>query len=151
MGWITKLVVLGVVGYGGYEAYLLHKGGYFDLPVMAYGSYTVSFKSGLRGIVVDAEVSTDALADSHKIFRRLSDANPDRRYLGIPFDVPVWFKDEWSTCIKPSEEELQYIEASLSDDAKQQLTGARLDAFCYIETDGDQRIARGLIYSVPKL
>jgi hypothetical protein len=151
MGWITKLVVLGVVGYGGYEAYLLHKGGYFDLPVVPYGAYTVSFKSGLRGIVLDAEVSNDALADSHKIFRRLSDANPDRRYLGIPMDVPYWFEDVWSTCIKPSEDELQYIEASLSDAEKQKLIGARLDAFCYIETDGKKRIARGLIYSVPNL
>lgn len=151
MGWITKLIVLGVVGYGGYAAYDLHKGGYFDLPELPAGAYTLSFKSGLRGIVLDAEVATDVYADSYKIFRRLSDANPDRRYLGIPIDVPYWFKNAWSTCVKPKDEELRYIDASLSDDAKQQLVGARLDAFCYIEGDDEKRIPRGLIYSVPKL
>lgn len=151
MGWITKLIVLGVVGYGGYAAYDLHRGGYFSLPELPAGAYTVSFKSGLRGIVLDANVPDSSHADRPAIFRRLSDADPERRYLGIPFDVAPWFKDAWSTCEKPTDEEMEQISASMPEETKRELVGARLDALCYIEVDGEERIARGLVYSVPNL
>jgi hypothetical protein len=39
----------------------------------------------------------------------------------------------------------------MPEETKRELVGARFDALCYIEVDGEERIARGLIYSVPKL
>ena len=150
MGWITKLIVLGVVGYGGYEAYLMHDAGYFDLPEVPDGAYVISFKSGLRGIVLDAEVDRD-FDTGPAFFRQLSYANPRRRYIGIPFDVASWFKDTWSTCQKPTDEARDYFLQTMPDDMKQKLTGARFDAVCYIETDDKNALPRGLIYSVPKM
>lgn len=151
MGWITKLVVLGVVGYGGYAAYDLHKGGYFDLPELPAGAYTVSFKNGLRGIVLDADVPDNSYADYPAIFRRLFDANPGRKYLGIPLDVAPWFKDVWSTCIAPTDVDIEQVNETMPEATKRELRGAKLEALCYIEIDDEEVIPRGLIYSVPKL
>jgi hypothetical protein len=95
------------------------------------------------------------VATGPKIFRRLSYADPDRRYIGVPLDVASWFEDTWSTCSKPSDEEKEQISVMMTEmpewkDIRQDLTGARFDAVCYIEVDGKERIARGLVYSVPK-
>jgi hypothetical protein len=151
MGWITKLVVLGLAGYSGYGLYDLQRGGYFDLPELPAGAYTASFKSGLRGIILDAEVSKSEIANYPAIFRRLSSANPERKYLGVPFDVAPWFEDVWSTCIAPTDEIRAAVEGNTPEQWKVQLQGARLDAFCYIEVDDQQRISRGVVYSVPRL
>ena len=151
MGWITKLVVLGVVGYCGYAAYDLDRGGYFDLPELPAGAYTASFKNGLRGIILDVDVSNRKIADRHPVFRRIFDANPERKYLGIPMDVAPWFEDAWSTCIAPTEEIHTYVDSQMPEEWKVQLQGARLDAFCYIDVDDQKRIIRGVIYSVPRL
>jgi hypothetical protein len=44
-----------------------------------------------------------------------------------------------------------YVDKAMPDEMKAQLQGARFDAFCYIDVDDQQRIARGVIYSVPRL
>lgn len=150
MRWVVRLLMLGVVGYGGFVAYDLNRGGYLDLPDIPDGAYPISFASGLRGIVHDVEVSEDRFADDWKYFRRLGMANPDRRYLGIPADVPSWFKDTWSNCRPPTEEQRVVIESGFTEDMRQDLFGARFDAVCYIEADDGQQIMRGLIYSVPQ-
>lgn len=151
MGWIAKLVVVGVVGYFGYAAYDLQRGGYFDLPEMPFGSYNASFKNGLRGIILNANVPTNDIADRPAIFRRIFDADPERKYLGVPMTVAPWFEDVWSTCEAPTQEMRDYVDKSMPDEMKAQLQGARFDAFCYIDVDAQQRIARGVIYSVPRL
>lgn len=151
MGWVSKLVVLGIVGYCGYSAYELHKGGYFNLPDLPSGAYIASFKSGLRAIVLDADVPSNMYGDGPAIFRRLSSANPERKYLGIAMDVAPWFEDVWSTCIAPTDEMRDYVDKTMPEDMKVELQGARFDAFCYIDVDGEQRIIRGFVYSVPKL
>jgi len=151
MGWIAKLVVLGVVGYCGYAAYDLHKGGYFDLPEMPAGAYNASFKNGLRGIMLNADVSDKSIAERPAIFRRIFDADPERKYLGVPMTVAPWFEDVWSTCVPPTDEMRDYVDKTMPDEMKAQLQGARFDAFCYIDVDDQQRIARGVIYSVPRL
>lgn len=151
MGWVSKLVVLGIVGYCGYGAYELHKGGYFNLPDLPSGAYIASFKSGLRAIVLDADVPSNIYEDGPAIFRRLSSANPERKYLGIAMDVAPWFEDAWSTCISPTDEMRDYVDKTMPEDMKVELQGARFDAFCYIDVDGEQRIIRGFVYSVPKL
>lgn len=149
MGWFTKLLVVGVVGYCGYSAYDLHRGGYFSLPDIPAGAYPISFKSGLRGIVYDMDVTDDGYADAPKIFRRLVMANRDRRFIGLPSDVPRWFEDVWSTCRPGTEEEREYIVSTMPEEMKRNLVGARLDAICYIEIEGEPPILRGLIYSIP--
>lgn len=151
MSWIPKLVALGVAGYCGYIAYDLHRFGYFDLPEMPAGAYNASFKNGLRGIILDADVPNKSIAERHAIFRRIFDADPDRKYLGLPMKVAPWFEDVWSTCVPPTQEMRDYVDRVLTDHWKTQLQGARFDAFCYIEVENQQSIVRGLIYSVPRL
>ncbi len=85
------------------------------------------------------------------MFRRISNANPDRKYLGIPLDVPAWFQESWSSCIAPDDEIRSWVEAEMPDETKQSLIGARFEAFCYIEVDGGARMPRGLVYSVPRV
>jgi hypothetical protein len=155
MGWVSKLISLGFLGFVGFGAYDLYRYGYFDLPDLPEGAYTLSFKNGFRGIVLDADVPVGAFATGPKIFRRLSSADPDRRYIGIPLDVASWFKNTWSTCSKPTDEEKEQISTMMTEmpewkDIRQDLTGARFDAVCFIEVDGKERIARGFVYSVPK-
>lgn len=151
MGWISKLIVLGVAGYVGVGTYGWYRAGYFDLPEVPSGAYIASFKSGLRAIVLDADVPDNVYADGPAIFRRLSAANPDRKYLGIAMDVAPWFEDAWSTCIAPTDEMRDYIAKTMPDDMKTELQGARFDALCYIDVDDGQKITRGVIYSVPNL
>lgn len=149
MGWFSKLLIIGVVGYGGYEVYNLDRAGFLSLPDIPTGAYPISFKSGLRGIVYDMDVTDDKYADAPKIFRRLGMANPDRWFIGLPSDVPRWFEDTWSTCRHGTEEEREYIVSNLPEDVKRKMVGARLDAICSIEIEGEGLMLRGLIYSVP--
>lgn len=149
MGWFTKLLVIGVVGYVGYATYDLHRGGYFSLPDIPTGAYPISFKSGLRGVVYDMDVTDDQYADVPKIFRRLGMANRDRRFISLPSDVPRWFEDSWSTCRAGTKEEREFVVSTLPEDIKRDLVGARMDAICYIEIEGERPILRGLIYSIP--
>jgi hypothetical protein len=149
MGWFSKLLLVGVVGYVGYSAYGLHRGGYFSLPDIPDGAYPISFKSGFRAVVYDVEVSDDQYAATSKYFRRLTMASRDRRFIGIPSDVPRWFEDTWSTCHRGTDEEREYILSTLPEDVAREMEGARLDAICLIEVEGDRPLLRGLIYSVP--
>jgi hypothetical protein len=149
MGWFSKLLIVGLVGYGGYYTYDLHKGGFFSLPDIPAGAYPISFKSGFRAIVYDMDVTDNQYSDTPKIFRRLTMANRDRRFLGLPSDVPRWFEDTWSTCRPGTEEEREYIVSTMPEDVKREMFGARLDAICYIELEGEAPMVRGLIYSVP--
>lgn len=95
------------------------------------------------------DVTDDQYADAPKIFRRLAMANPDRRLIGLPSVVPRWFEDTWSTCRAGTEEEREYIVSTMPEDVKREMVGARLDAICYIEIEGERPMLRGLIYSVP--
>jgi hypothetical protein len=149
MGWFGKLLIVGVVGYAGYFVYGLNRAGYFSLPDIPVGAYPISFKSGFRAIVYEMDVTDDQYADAPKIFRNLTMANPDRRFIGLPSDVPRWFEDTWSTCRPGTDEEREHIVSTMPEDVKREMVGARLDAICYIEIEGERPILRGLIYSVP--
>jgi hypothetical protein len=149
MGWFSKLLIVGVVGYAGYYGYGLHRGGYFSLPDIPDGAYPISFKSGFRAVVYDMEVTDDQYASTSKYFRRLTMASRDRRFIGIPSDVPRWFEDTWSTCHRGTDEEREYILSTLPEDVASEMVGARLDAICLIEVEGERPLLRGLIYSVP--
>ncbi len=149
MRWIFRLVVLGILGFAAFWAYDTYRAGYLSLPDLPDGAYTLSFANGLRAIVLDAEVPDRGGDDAPKYFRQLSVANPDRNYLGVPFDVQPWFKDAWSWCKAPTDEEKVDLER-MPDDFKRTVENARFEAVCRIDVDGTE-VVRGLIFSVPQL
>jgi len=70
----------------------------------------------------------------------------ERKYIRAPMaDVPRWFKDAWSFCKKPTEEEKKQINKIAPPDR-----GMRLEALCSIDADGEI-IRTAIVYSVPKL
>lgn len=150
MKWIIRFIILGVLGYTGYSIYSSHRAGLFNLPEMSDDAYYLSFANGLRGIVQGLEVAEPINADSPAILRRLSAANPDRRYIGVPMEVAPWFEDVWSACAPPTDDERTYVETNMPAEWKIKLQGARFDAMCYIETDDQKRILRGFVYSIPR-
>lgn len=149
MGWFSKLLLIGVIGYGGYYIHKLNEAGYLSLPEIPSGAYPISFPNGFRGIVYDMEVTDSLHADAPKIFRRLTLANKDRRFFSIVYDVPEWFEKSWTKCAPGTEEERASAMATIPQDMQQELIGARLDAICYLELEGDRPLLRGLIFSVP--
>lgn len=145
--WVWRVIGMVFAGYVGLTFYTDYRAGYLNLPEFSETSYAISFKNGLRGIVVDPEVS---YVPQTKYFRRLTIANRDRRYIGVPSQVAPWFENVWSFCHAPSDEERAEVDQIMPEDSKDRLVGARLDAICVIEAD-DARILRGFIYSVPRL
>jgi len=147
--WVFWIIVFGIVGYAFYLAYNFHRAGYLSLPDIPNGAHTLSFPSGLRAIVLDADVPDTTLANGPKYFRSLSLANPDRRYLGFRYKVQPWFEDAWSWCKSPTEQEKAYLE-QMPDDFRRTVENARFEAVCRIDVDGTE-VVRGLIFSVPRL
>jgi hypothetical protein len=76
--------------------------------------------------------------------------NSERKYLGIPSDVPSWFADAWAICEAPTEQERADIFDSLPEDWRHRLGSARFKAVCNIDVDGEP-LLRGLLFSVPRL
>jgi hypothetical protein len=144
---ILAITFLGSLVYSGVQGY---RGGYFQMPEMPPGSYAFSFKSGFRGILLNAQVTQPVSESMPNFFRRLNIAHPERRYWGIPFDVPVWMKEAWSTCASPNDEEQTYFAETMPEEWKSQLLHARLEAVCLVDVDWE-KIARGLLYSIPAL
>lgn len=147
--WVFRIIGLGFLSFAAYWAYDFHRAGYLSLPDIPDGAYTLSYASGLRAIVLDADVSDTTLTEAPKYFRSLSRANPDRKYLGIPLDVQPWFREAWSWCKSPTEQEKSEIER-MPDDFQRSVENARFEAICRIDVDGTE-ILRGLIFSVPRL
>ena len=144
-----KLLLIGVIGILGYAVFQAYQKGYFSMPDMPEGSYAYSRKDGMRGIILNAEVS-DPITDMPNFFRRINLANPSRRYFGVPLVVAPWLEDVWSICISPSEDERVEFQQSMPDEIRQDLAYARFDAVCRIDVDGE-KVLRGLLYSIPKL
>ena len=142
---VVGLITLGCFGWVSYDSY---RGGFFNLPDMPDGSYAISFKNGLRGIVLDVDPEEDLLMNG-QFFRRLGLANPSRKYLGVAFDVPSWFQDAWSWCSPPTAQNYEELK-SFPADFQQRFSSARFEAVCVIRADGEE-IPRGFIFSVPKL
>jgi hypothetical protein len=148
--WVLRLLKIGAAAFIGVGVYQTYQAGYFSMPDMPDGSYAFSFKSGMRGIVLDAVVADPSWQDTPKIFRRLAFADPERRYFGVPWDVAPWMTKAWSTCAAPTNEERAYFQESLPDEWDSHLQLARFDAVCVVEVDS-KKVLRGLVYSVPKL
>lgn len=126
---IRWLLMLAVLAFAGYSAYQYFEAGYHTRPEMPDGAFSVSFPSGLRGVVVGL----------------LEDET--RRYLGMPFEVPSYLEKTWSRCRVPTKEEgpqvVQFMES-------RELPGARFEAICEITLDGDV-VTRGVLISVPRV
>lgn len=142
--------MVGIVGYLGLLVYEYNRLGLFSMPDLPQGAYFVSFENGLRGIVLDADVPEASTGDGPKFLRSLSVENRERKYLGIPSDVPPWFVDAWSVCEAPTDQERGAIIESLPSDLRQSLGNARFEAVCRIDVDGEP-LLRGLVFSVPRL
>lgn len=126
-----KWVVLGVVAVGGaYTAYDFYRAGYHTRPDMPEGAFSLSYKNGLRAILVDVPNEKET-----------------RRYFGTPMEVPFYLKDTWSFCAPPSAEENDQAATFIK---KRGLPGERFEAICKINVD-NEAVVRGVITSVPDL
>lgn len=126
---IRWIVLIGLLGFGGYVAYDYYMAGYHTRPEMPEGAFSVSYKSGLRGILIDiTEEDT-------------------RRYLGVPMEVPFYLKESWSWCHAPKGEEIAQAASFMTE---RDWPGQRFEAVCKIVVEG-QEVVRGLIISVPKV
>ncbi|MBW0159487.1 hypothetical protein [Sedimentimonas flavescens] len=147
--WMFRILLLGVLGIASLWVYDFYRAGILSLPDIPDGAYTLSYKNGFRAIVLDADVSDPIGRDGPKYFRSLGVANRDRKYLGVPFDVQPWFKEAWSWCKSPTEQEKAELER-MPDDFRRKVANARFEAVCRIDVDGTD-VVRGLIFSVPRL
>lgn len=125
--WAVLLVLL--VG-GGYLTYDAYRAGYYTRPDMPDGAFSISYKNGLRGILID-----------------VPDDQGTRRYLGSPQAVPFYLEDTWAFCRPPVGDEVQHAESLLRE---RNWPGERFEAVCKITVD-DEAIVRGVITSVPNL
>jgi len=121
-----KWIIFALVGIGaGILVYDYFRQGLHTMPELPDGAFFVSYKNGMRAIMVD-----------------VPDYRPKRKYMSTTFKVEPWYEDAWSFCRAPFEEE--------TASAKDIGTGSRLEAVCFID-DGDTKVPRGLVYSVPNL
>jgi hypothetical protein len=144
---VLFVLIIGSIGFSVFNSY---RSGHFNLPDIPDGAYTVSFKNGLRGIVVDVDPATLERTDGFNPYRRLTIADVDRRYLGMPLEVPNWLSDAWSECAAPTDEEREGFQANFTPQIKRDLQGARFDYVCRFEIE-QETIYRGLVFSVPDL
>jgi len=125
--WIVGIVILAGGGYVAYDAF---RAGFHTRPAMPEGAFSISFKNGLRGILVN-----------------VPDDKKTRRYLGFPMDVPFYLKETWSYCHPPTEEEGVQVAHFMKD---RNWPGGRFEAVCKITVE-DEVVVRGVIVSVPKM
>ena len=125
---VFGILLIAGVGYVGYFAYDYYRGGFHTRPEMPDGAFSLSYKSGLRAILVDVPNERDT-----------------RRYFGNPMKVPFYLKEAWSFCNPPTKDEDLGFRAT-----RKMMPGERFEAVCKINVD-DDIVIRGVITSVPKL
>ncbi|MFF0947897.1 hypothetical protein ACFYE9_09565 [Rhizobium leguminosarum] len=128
--WIGRAIAAVVIAGVGYSVYDAYRAGYFTRPEMPDGAFSLSYRNGLRAIVVDVPNEQEV-----------------RRYFGFPTDVPFYLKDAWSFCSAPADEEKEQVAGFMKN---REWPGERFEAVCKIKVDDDV-VVRGLITSVPKL
>jgi hypothetical protein len=125
--WIGYAALVVGAGLFAFVAYDYYRAGFHTRPEMPEGAFSLSYKNGLRAIVVG-----------------VPDMRPQRKYLGVPYDVPHWYEHAWSFCSAQKPDEKKAL-------SSQNLgPGSRLEAVCRIKVD-ETEILRGAIYSVPNL
>jgi hypothetical protein len=128
--WIGGLILLGAVGFVAWAAYDYYEAGLHTRPEMPPGAFSLSYKNGLRAILVD-----------------VPDDRETRRYFGRPVDVPFYLEDAWAFCSPPEGTEVAEAERWLAEAGQ---PGMRFEAICRIDVDGET-VIRGFITTVPRL
>ena len=128
--WVDRTLLLGMFVYLGFGGYLYNEAGYWTRPDMPSGAFSLSYKNGLRAIVVG-----------------VPDERKSRRYFGFETEVPGYLEDVWSLCSPPTGYEKAEAERFMEQSAR---PFERIEAVCRIEADGET-VIRGLITSVPNL
>lgn len=128
--WLNRIGLIALLAFGGYVAYDSYMAGYLTRPKMPEGAFSLSYKSGLRGILVNVPEERET-----------------RRYIGFPAEVPFYLKDAWSWCYPPTKEDSAPAAQFM---AARDWPGQRLDAVCKITVEGKE-IVRGVIVSVPRV
>lgn len=126
--WINLAVKLALIGAVLYGAFHYYRAGYLSRPEMPEGAHSVSFKNGLRAILVDTP-----------------NERTTRRYFGHRFQVPFYLEDVWSFCAAPTDDETKELARIYELRA-----GERYKAVCKIEIE-NEIVPRGFITSVPRL
>ena len=147
--WLKRGLLLGLSTLVISFAYGEYRGGFYSLPELPDDAYAISFKNGFKAILYDFSLEEDVHVPSLNYFRRLNIVDQNRRYLGIPTDVSPWFEEMWSHCVLSGQEAKEYIESTMTQETRIRLAGARFEAMCLIEADG-QKILRGALYSIPR-
>ena len=122
-------LAIGVLAGSGYLAYDYYRAGFHTLPDLPPGSFVMSYKNGLRAILID-------VADERK----------SRRYFGFPRKVPFYLENTWSFCRPPNKVDERHILEILK---ARNWPGERLEVVCKIQVDAEE-VPRGYITSVPK-
>ncbi len=76
---LKRVGLVVILAFGGYVAYDSYMAGYHTRPEMPEGAFSLSYKNGLRGILVD-----------------VPDERQTRRYLAVPMKVAFYLEDAWS-------------------------------------------------------
>lgn len=125
--WLVLFVLLAGGGFVAYDGYMA---GLHARPAMPDGAFSISYRNGLRAILVDVPNEQET-----------------RRYFGIPLDVPLYLQDAWSYCRPPTKEEGAEVAVFMQE---RDMPGERFEAVCKLTVD-DDTVTRGLVTSVPKL
>lgn len=128
---IKKLIIALVVIWAAYEAYSYYnfrRAGLHTRPALTEGSFSLSFKSGLRAILHDRP-----------------DERKTRRYFGYPLEVPFYIQDAWSDCYPADDRDAASVLNELGN-----RPGERVEGICRIDVDGEL-VTRGFVTSVPRL
>ena len=117
-----------IVVLAGYSVYDYYRAGLHTRPEMPDGAFSISYKNGLRAILVDVPNEQET-----------------RRYFGFPVDVPFYLEDAWATCLPPTDDEARELKVNWNDNP-----GERIEGVCKIKVDDDV-VIRGIVTSVPRL
>ena len=117
-----------IVIWVGYSVYDYYRAGLHTRPEMPDGAFSISYKSGLRVILVN-----------------IPNERETRRYFGYRTEVPFYLEDAWATCLPPTDDEAREFKANRNDNP-----GERIEGICRIKVDDDV-VIRGIVTSVPKL
>lgn len=132
--WVGVVVLLGLFALVGWGVYDYRSAGLHTRPDMPPNAFSLSYKNGLRAILVD-----------------VPDERDTRRYFGYPTEVPFYLEDAWSFCSPPEGQEAAVYEAWLDEaDERGRPPGMRVEAVCRIDVEGE-KVIRGVITTVPRL
>lgn len=123
----SKAIAAVIVGWFGYSAYDYYTGPFYDAPTTSEDEFLLAFGNGFKGVMPGNRDET-------------------RKYMSYDAsNVPEWYRETWSICRTPENDEVAAFEAAVDMGP-----GGRLEAVCEINADGDVFV-RGWMVTVPDL